>query len=171
MAFSGMGDVTEQIFEISSGYQTRWDYVRSLKLTATGCTVGFVCHFWYMYLDNHFHKHTHLNIFKKVFLSQVIFSPVCLVVFFLTLALINKSSPSEFYENLVTKGKKIYMVEWAVWPPASLINFYLVPLRYRVLYDNVISFGFDIYNSYVVHKHLQHRPSLEQPQRSDDSTK
>jgi protein Mpv17 len=155
MGFSGLGDVTEQIFEISSKYQSRWDYYRTMKLTATGLSVGLVCHYWYIYLDKHYAHPSHKNIFKKVFLSQVVFSPICLMVFFVTLGCINQSSPHEVYDNLMTKGKRIYMVEWAVWPPASLVNFYLVPLRYRVLYDNVISFGFDIYNSYIVHKHLR----------------
>jgi protein Mpv17 len=161
MGFSGMGDITEQIFEISSKYQSKWDYYRTLKLTATGLSVGLVCHYWYIYLDKHYSHPSHVNIFKKVLLSQVVFSPICLVVFFSTLGVINRSSPREIYDNLMTKGKRIYMVEWAVWPPASLVNFYLVPLRYRVLYDNVISFGFDVYNSYIVHKHLRQSTSTQ----------
>ena len=155
MGFSGMGDITEQFFEITAKYQDKWDVQRTLKLTATGMPVGIICHYWYIYLDKHYFHTNHATIFKKVFLSQIIFSPVCIFVFFLTLGFINRSSKEEVYKNLRTKGKRIYLVEWAVWPPASLINFYLVPLRYRVLYDNIISFGFDIYNSYVVHKHLR----------------
>jgi hypothetical protein len=29
--------------------------------------------------------------------------------------------------------------------------------RYRVLYDNCISLGFDIFNSYLVHKELRNK--------------
>jgi protein Mpv17 len=39
-----------------------------------------------------------------------------------------------------------------VWPPAQVINFYLLPTRFRVLYDNTISLGYDVYTSYVAHE-------------------
>ncbi|KAH9425710.1 hypothetical protein DERP_004927 [Dermatophagoides pteronyssinus] len=34
----------------------------------------------------------------------------------------------------------------------QLINFALLPLRYRILFDNIISLGFDIYAPYVKYK-------------------
>lgn len=33
-----------------------------------------------------------------------------------------------------------------------MINFFFLPLRYRVLYDNTISLGYDVYTSYVKHE-------------------
>lgn len=48
--------------------------------------------------------------------------------------------------------ENIYVVEWLIWPPMQLINFALLPLRYRILFDNVVSLGFDIYSPYVKYK-------------------
>jgi protein Mpv17 len=168
-AFSGFGDITEQVFELASSYQQKWNLTRTVKLTLTGLPVGLVCHYWYLFLDKHFYNHNHKTIFTKVILSQVIFSPICIVLFFATLGYLNQSSKDEIIDNIETKGKRIYLLEWAVWPPASLLNFYFIPLRYRVLYDNIISFGFDIYNSYIVHKHL--RITHSKPSKSIEATK
>lgn len=58
-----------------------------------------------------------------------------------------------FKAELSQKGfENIYIAEWLIWPPAQVINFALVPLRYRILFDNIISLGFDIYSPYVKYK-------------------
>lgn len=56
-------------------------------------------------------------------------------------------------EELFEKGlQNIYLAEWFIWPPAQVINFYCLPLRYRILFDNFVSLGFDIYSPYVKYK-------------------
>ena len=44
------------------------------------------------------------------------------------------------------------MAEWLLWPPAQFVNFYFLPTRYRVAYDNLISLIYDVYTSHVKHK-------------------
>ena len=46
-------------------------------------------------------------------------------------------------------GTQLYLAEWFIWPPAQFINFYFLPTRFRVVYDNVISLGYDMYTSHV----------------------
>ena len=41
------------------------------------------------------------------------------------------------------------MAEWFIWPPAQFVNFYFLPTRFRVIYDNAISLGYDMYTSHV----------------------
>lgn len=39
-----------------------------------------------------------------------------------------------------------------VWPVAQFVQFQFLPHRYRVLYDNTISLGYDVYTSYVINE-------------------
>lgn len=41
---------------------------------------------------------------------------------------------------------------FVVWPTAQVINFWILPNRYRVLYDNTISLGYDVYTSAVINE-------------------
>ena len=42
-------------------------------------------------------------------------------------------------------------MDWAVWPPAQLINFLLIPSAYRVLYVNTVTLAWDVFMSYAKH--------------------
>ena len=88
---------------------------------------------------------------KKILLCQFVHSPVCIIVFFATLGHLNNWSAAEIFKNTLEKGEKVYYAEWMIWPPALVFSFYFLPTRYRVLFDSLISLGFDIYNSYIVH--------------------
>lgn len=55
-----------------------------------------------------------------------------------------------------------------VWPTAQFINFWILPNRFRVLYDNTISLGYDVYTSAVINEplpapsHVPHeKPQIE----------
>ncbi len=131
-----------------------FNYIRSLHMTCAGFTTGLVSHYWYIYLDKFLG--TRKNIFiitKKVLLDQIIFSPINLLVYFSTLGLCERSGVQRISDELIEKGfEQIYVVEWIVWPPMQFFNFYVLPLRYRILFDNIISLGFDIYSPYVKYK-------------------
>ena len=144
---SGIGDMIEQVFEILAKVETEWNKTRTLKLASTGFGVGFLAHYWYKILEA-----KKLSLLQKVFLSQLVYSPICLAAFFITLGILNRSSKREITDNFVEKGKRIYKAEWMIWPFALIINFRFVPLRYRILFDSSISLGFDVYSSYVVYR-------------------
>jgi len=105
---------------------------------------------------------------KKVAVDQILFSPVCLSVFFLTLGLLDSSSLRDVGREIYHKGVLIYAAEWFVWPPAQALNFYLVPLKFRVLFDNLVSFGFDIFQSHVRYSDSPSELTLETEEVSLD---
>lgn len=154
---SGLGDFVEQMFEIISKNQTQWNKNRTLKLSTTGFTLGVICHYWYIYLDRRFAATGFVNVLKKMLLTQFFNSPICILAFFMTFGLLSQWSKEQILENTIEKGKKMYLNEWIIWPTALIIGFYYLPTRYRVLYDSSISFGFDVYYSYLVNKELPNK--------------
>lgn len=148
---SGTGDVMEQHYKILKGQWDKWSFTRTKNMAISGMSIGVFCHYWYNFLDAKLAGRTLGIVLKKVVIDQLICSPLCISVFFFTLAVLENSSLTKLKEEIQTKGHRLYIAEWIIWPPAQIINFYFLPTRYRVLYDNTISLGYDVYTSHVKH--------------------
>lgn len=61
---------------------------------------GIVTHYWYALLDRWWQGRCVKVIAKKVLYDQVLFSPVCLTVYFGTVAVLEGSNMEEFKEEL-----------------------------------------------------------------------
>lgn len=123
-------------------------------MALSGMSVGVICHYWYRFLDSRLPGKTIGTVIRKVVIDQFICSPLCIGMFFLTLAILERNDWEEFKREVKNKAHKLYIAEWVVWPPAQIINFYFLPTRYRVLYDNTISLGYDVYTSQVKHDNI-----------------
>lgn len=146
----GLGDLLEQQYEIIYHEIETWNKTRTRNMAISGGSSGVVCHYWYMFLDTHLPGRSLKQVLKKVVADQLVCSPVSISLFFISLAILESKSFKDFEEEVKNKFWKLYWAEWVVWPSAQFINFYILPLKYRVLYDNTISLGYDIYASHVV---------------------
>lgn len=151
LTLSSVGDLLEQSYEIYIKEQTHYDLKRCSHMAFSGVAVGILCHHWYKVLDKFIVGKTFDMVAKKLMLDQFIFSPIMIVTFFGSVALFEADPLENFKEEVKDKFIRLYRAEWMVWPPAQIINFYFLPTRYRVLYDNTISLGYDVYTSQVKH--------------------
>ncbi|XP_046968935.1 mpv17-like protein 2 [Vanessa cardui] len=152
VTLSSIGDIMEQTYEIYTKQQDKYNPKRTMHMAFSGAAVGVLCHHWYKVLDKFIIGKTFDMVAKKLLLDQLIFSPIMIVTFFGSLALFEKDPVGNFKEEVRDKFVTLYHAEWLVWPPAQIINFYFLPTKYRVLYDNTISLGYDVYTSQVKHK-------------------
>ncbi|CAG9763147.1 unnamed protein product [Ceutorhynchus assimilis] len=151
LSLSGVGDLLEQQYEIITEEIPKWDRRRTRDMALSGTTVGFVCHFWYKYLDVFLPGYTIRIVMKKIVVDQLIGSPLAISTFFGSIALLEQSSLEEFVEEVKTKAWRLYAAEWMIWPPCQFLNFYVLSTKYRVLFDNFVSLGYDVYTSRVKH--------------------
>jgi len=151
VSLSSVGDCLEQQYEILKKDLDKYSGKRTAHMALSGLTVGIVCHYWYKFIDQRLPGRTLSIVMKKVFWDQIICSPIVISTFFLTLGLLENTSRTEIVEEIKDKAWKLYVAEWVVWPPAQVINFYWLPNKYRILYDNTISLGYDVYTSKVKH--------------------
>lgn len=114
--------------------------------------MGVACHYWYKFIDKRLPGRSIRLVLKKVFFDQIIGSPINISVLFITLGFLERKSISEIGKEMKDKFIRLYTAEWIVWPPAQIVNFLWLPSRYRVLYDNTISLGYDIYTSRVANE-------------------
>lgn len=152
---TGAGDLIRQNYEIFNGHIEKWDLQRTVNMSISGIPMGVLGHYYYYFLDEKFPGKTLKVLTQKLLIDQFICSPVCIALFFVTLAILEGSTFEEMCIEAKQKAWQLYVAEWVVWPPAQLINFYFLPRRYRLLYDSMISLGYDIYRSYVKHNKME----------------
>lgn len=146
---SCIGDGLQQKYQLLNKEIASWDKRRSRDVAITGFLVGPFCHFWYLFLDRWLPGRTLKIVAQKLLVDQLICSPIAITSFLSVTTYLEGKRGQEFKNELMEKGKTLYTAEWIIWPPAQVINFFLLPTKYRVLFDNSVSFFFDWYSSYV----------------------
>merc|ERR1719300_1053152 len=96
-----------------------------------------------------------MTIVVKIAWDQVLFSPICIAAcIFVSGAVFEAKSPSQIIKDTKELGTQLWLSEWFIWPPAQFVNFYFLPTKYRVVYDNLVSLFYDWYTSHLKHKKL-----------------
>ena len=103
--------------------------------------MGALGHFYYGALDRNVMAHaptTPLGVASKVAIDQLLFSPLCTLVFY-AYKCIAEARAHELGQELERKYLPTLQAGWKLWPAAHVINFALVPTQHRILYANVVS--------------------------------
>ena len=149
------GDVVSQLVIEK---KKEFDWKRNLFLTATGGTyIAPALHVWYCKLlpiinNTAFKTWSKTGkVFGSMALDQLAFAPTLLFGFFIFHSGI-QGNPMKGVEVAKDKIMETLYTNWKIWPAATLVNFWFMPLKYQVLFANFIGFFWNIILSYITYK-------------------
>lgn len=136
------------------GSMRSWDWSRTGRFGILGTfLVAPTVHVWY----NHLHRWTsNLSIasspwrllMSRVAIDQMLFAPAFTAVWLVALRFLEGQRPIE-WDSLKASVPEVVVANWALWVPAQFVNFAMVPLKFQVLYSNVVALVWNVYLSYT----------------------
>eukprot|EP00301_Raphidiophrys_heterophryoidea_P009248 c13612_g1_i1.p1 GENE.c13612_g1_i1~~c13612_g1_i1.p1 ORF type:complete len:470 (-),score=85.78 c13612_g1_i1:93-1502(-) len=110
----------------------------NIDVAIFGGVSGIACHYWFSFLQNKFSAPSLLSVLMMVALDQICYSPISTCVFFLWTSFMQRASVSHALEVAFQNVVPTLQLNWLVWPFIQIVNFWIVPLRLRVLVVNVM---------------------------------
>ncbi|GAA5849041.1 hypothetical protein JCM8547_006421 [Rhodosporidiobolus lusitaniae] len=89
---------------------------------------------------------------KRVAADQLGMAPISLVIFLLSMSLLEGLNAEETRQKIRDQYWPILSVNWQVWPILQLINFRYVPLPYRVPFGSICGIAWTCFLSFQTNK-------------------
>lgn len=130
VAFTLFGaiDIIEQCYEILKKQRKNYDLKQSRNQALSGGITGAITHFWYIFLETKYPGVQLRVVIKKVFLDQLLCSPVRIVNEIAVVDFLDGKSKEEMVQDIKNDAFSCYITEWVIWVPIQFINlFFLSP--------------------------------------------
>ncbi|KAI8138425.1 hypothetical protein BJV82DRAFT_481784, partial [Fennellomyces sp. T-0311] len=109
-----------------------------------GIVAGPILSKWYPFVANNIKGSTAITeAIKKVSADQLLMAPTMLGAFFSTQGLLEGKSFAEIQSKFKNGYIPTITTAYKFWPAVQFVNFYFVPLQYRIIVMNVASLGWN----------------------------
>jgi len=149
---SALGDiVAQQVFEKPEMH----NFARTLKMTCFGFFYyAPLISRWMVLAEKLFPGRSPASLTKKIIMDQTIISSGLTVGFLLINEVVDGRGVNSGLRKINQDFGDMIVANWQLWTPTQLINFYFMPLHYRVIFSKVVGFFWNIYLSWKAHYHL-----------------
>ncbi|XP_037673239.1 peroxisomal membrane protein 2 isoform X3 [Choloepus didactylus] len=140
---SALGNYLAQLIEKNRRKEKRsqnLDVIGPLRYAIYGffCT-GPLSHCFYLLVERWIPAEAPLAGVQRLLLERARFAPACLLLFFLSMDLLEGRSMAAFSTKMREGFWPALRTNWEVWTPVQFINLNYVPLQCRVLFANLVS--------------------------------
>ena len=127
------------------------DWHRTRQVAITGFTwSGPISHTWYAILEHLVTiKDKLIGLIIRMILDACLFSPVAVAGYFIWRTILEGGGSNDIVAKLRDSYLNALLASFRFWPCANIINFSLVPVEYRVLYNNMLSLFWNGYLSHI----------------------
>lgn len=142
---AGLGNYVSQRIE-KRGKNVPIEYRPVLAFSGYGFFIsGPLIHYFYEYLEKFLPKSTSYGKAKRLLVDRGVMSPLLLFIFFYVVAIMEGKSHKQAMMKIRQHYWTALKMSWRVWILFQYFNLNYVPLQYRVLTGNVMSFLWSIY--------------------------
>ncbi|XP_026481156.1 protein Mpv17 [Ctenocephalides felis] len=143
----GVGDFIAQKFLEKKPF-SQYEISRTLGFCFVGATVVAPwLTVWYRTLHR-IVKPSKFAPLQKMLMDQILMAPNFTFAIVTSLNLVTGKSFHQAIAETKTTYVDIMKANYCLWPFAQLVNFYMMPLNYQVLFVQVVSVGWNSYISY-----------------------
>ncbi|XP_014250780.1 mpv17-like protein 2 [Cimex lectularius] len=147
VTLTALGDFAEQKI---MHYKVPWDENRTTRVVIVGGVFGgYVSHWWFNYLEKKIPGQSFKSVMKKVWLDQLVFSPLYTLFLFVALDVLEQISFEDIKHGVKEKASLLIFSEILFMPPLQAMNFYFIVPKYRVMFDYVLSLMLSMFTSFI----------------------
>lgn len=93
------------------------------------------------------------SLMARVAIDQLCFSPFGLAYYFVVTGILYRQSAATIHANLSQNYSVALLRNYQIWPFIQAVNFYYVPLAYRLLFTQAVALGWNTYLSLLFHRY------------------
>ena len=125
------------------------DSARTGRFGLLGALLVAPCiHVWYGLLGAYIPGSTFVATLARTAVDQLVFAPAFIPLFVGSLMTLEGKGLKDVEVQLRETYVDTLMMNWGIWVPAQMINFRFMPLKFQVLFSNVIGLVWNTYLSF-----------------------
>lgn len=133
--------------------------------------VAPVLHTWYNFLDKAVPGRQMIQVVKRVFYDEFIFTPVYIPVLMGLFWTMEGNASDRIYRMIRAEFWNIMIFDWSLYIPVQLVNFRFVPVKYQVLVINFAGVGWNTYVSWRARHQHQHQSNMSESKEQEVANK
>mmetsp|Transcript_55275 Transcript_55275/g.160133 ORF Transcript_55275/g.160133 Transcript_55275/m.160133 type:complete len:187 (-) Transcript_55275:391-951(-) len=128
-----------------------WDPARTGRFAFLGTVfVSPTNHIWYQLLAKKLAPGIEIpQVIKRVILDQFTWTPIFTAIWLSSLWYLEGTSTTEISTTLQREYMGIMYANWLLWIPAQFANFRLIPLKFQVLFVNMVELAWNAFLSFT----------------------